>query len=80
VATLQTRHFPLKEHGARNMFFFYNQRIILWAAAMSGATNNTSKVPYTSTIESLMRVIVRTRAGTTPIAKVVSGYKSYPCK
>jgi hypothetical protein len=47
---------------------------------MSGATNNTSKVPYTSTIESLMRVIVRTRAGTTPIAKVVSGYKSYPCK
>jgi hypothetical protein len=38
VATPQTRHFPLKEHGARNLFFFHKMRIILWAAAMSGAT------------------------------------------
>jgi hypothetical protein len=36
--------------------------------------NYISKVPCTSIIKSCMHVIIRTRAGTTPIAKVVSRY------
>jgi hypothetical protein len=38
VATLQTRHFSLKEQDARNLFFFRIQELFFRAAAMSGAT------------------------------------------
>jgi len=38
VATPQTRPFPLKEPGARYLFFFRNLELFFRAAAMSGAT------------------------------------------
>jgi hypothetical protein len=38
MATPKTKHFPLKEPDARNLFFYVIQENYLWATAMSGAT------------------------------------------